>query len=341
MARLKDSEIRAVVEKQMMPGEQFQQAGVAISIPGGNWMYLLGAIFVALFQRWFVVGLTDRRLLLLRYKGRLNVQEVREWDLDRVPPVKIKEGPINIRMDIQDPASPIVLKFHRAAISGNRPSAIAIGNALKRPANSAPRYESPYPAQDKDPLPSKPEQPLSPPGDFFERRPTVVENSSPQRGSTKVEDPYPQNQHALEEAPVNDPRGKTRFHDPRPAPGPGQVAPANGRKIVGFVVTYSWRPEGQLFPIREGRNLIGRDANQCDIALAEDDALSAVNTHITFRKNFVIGDMMSMGGTDLNGEAVEEQFRALNNYANIRTGKTRWTFVVINQLQGSGEVSGT
>jgi hypothetical protein len=168
-----------------------------------------------------------------------------------------------------------------------------------------------------------------------------VENSSPQRGSTKVEDPYPQNQHALEEAPVNDPRGKTRFHDPRPAPGPGQVAPANGRKIVGFVVTYSWRPEGQLFPIREGRNLIGRDANQCDIALAEDDALSAVNTHITFRKNFVIGDMMSMGGTDLNGEAVEEQFRALNNYANIRTGKTRWTFVVINQLQGSGEVSGT
>lgn len=103
----------------------------------------------------------------------------------------------------------------------------------------------------------------------------------------------------------------------------------SARKVVGVLVTYSWKPEGQLFPVREGRNLIGR-GEECDIRLSDDPAMSQVNSHITFRQNFVLGDMVSMSGTDLNGEPVEEQFRPLKNYAQIRTGSTIWTFVIID-----------
>ena len=100
-----------------------------------------------------------------------------------------------------------------------------------------------------------------------------------------------------------------------------------GRRIVGILITYTWKPEGQLFAVREGRNLIGRDPEQCEIAVPEDNTLSSTNTHITFRKTFVIGDMVSMSGTDVDGEPIEQQFRPLHNYATIRTGSTYWTFI--------------
>jgi hypothetical protein len=131
-------------------------------------------------------------------------------------------------------------------------------------------------------------------------------------------------------------RSKTQFYS---SPGQssstqggttGEPAAAPGRKIVGIIVTYTWSPDGRIFPIREGRNLIGRDPSKCDIAVPEDDTLSAVNTHITFRKSFVIGDNVSMSGTDVNGEPVEEQFKPLSNYSTIRTGSTTWTFITVN-----------
>ena len=126
-------------------------------------------------------------------------------------------------------------------------------------------------------------------------------------------------------------RGETAYMPSSEARTPGQPAlpRASDRKIIAILVTYSWNPGGQLFPVREGRNLIGR-GEECDIRIAEDPMLSQVNSHITFRQNFVLGDMVSMGGTDLNGEPVEEQFRPLGNYAQIRTGSTHWTFVIID-----------
>lgn len=120
---------------------------------------------------------------------------------------------------------------------------------------------------------------------------------------------------------------------PGVAPGSNVAAPKPaGRPIVAVLVTYSWNPEGRMFPIREGRNLIGR-GEECDIRIPEDTTLSSTNTHITFRRNFVVGDMVSMGGTDLNGEPVEEQFRSLGNYAQIRTGSTYWTFVILRPAE--------
>ena len=103
---------------------------------------------------------------------------------------------------------------------------------------------------------------------------------------------------------------------------------AFGRRIVGLLITYTWNPEGQVFPIREGRNLIGRNST-CDIALPQDSHLSDTNTHVTYRKNFTVGDMVSMGGTDLNGDPIEENFVRLPNYARIRAGSTHFLFISV------------
>jgi hypothetical protein len=111
-------------------------------------------------------------------------------------------------------------------------------------------------------------------------------------------------------------------------PGKAPVSTA-GRKIVGVLVTYSWSDQGQIFPVCEGRNRIGSDPVQCDIAVPQDDTLSAINSHIVFRKSFTIGDDVSMGGTDVDGEPVEIAFVPLRNYARIRTGSTHWTFIAV------------
>ena len=52
---------------------------------------------------------------------------------------------------------------------------------------------------------------------------------------------------------------------------PATPSVAKDRKIVGILVTYSWTPEGQVFPVREGRNFIGRD-RECEICVPDDNS---------------------------------------------------------------------
>ncbi len=132
---------------------------------------------------------------------------------------------------------------------------------------------------------------------------------------------------------------KTAFYSPGQEFGPRSGPAAPQPKIVGVLLTYSWNPEGQIFPVREGRNLIGRDPERCNIAIPQDNTLSAVNSHITFRRNFVLGDNISMSGTDLNELPVEEQFVPLPNYARIRTGSTHWIFVMLDPRSAGPQAS--
>ena len=124
---------------------------------------------------------------------------------------------------------------------------------------------------------------------------------------------------------------KTVYRQKSPAGGVLTRTPAEiaQRRIVGILVTYSWNPDGEIFPIREGRNLIGRDPD-CDVCVSVDHAMSGHNTHITFRTNFVVGDLISMSGTDVNGEPIEQQFQPLLNYSTIRAGSTKFIFISIH-----------
>lgn len=111
--------------------------------------------------------------------------------------------------------------------------------------------------------------------------------------------------------------------------------PGDTRKIVGVIITYTWRPEGQLFLIREGKNFIGAgnissDAGHraCDILVPEDPKLSSEHALILYRHNrYDLVDQASSNGTFLNNELVPLQGTELPNYAEIKTGSTVWSFV--------------
>jgi hypothetical protein len=62
----------------------------------------------------------------------------------------------------------------------------------------------------------------------------------------------------------------------------------------------------------------------------QDDTMSGIHSSISFRTKFVISDLDSMSGTYVNGQPVEEQSFPLGNHAEIRTGSTVWTFVVLH-----------
>jgi len=102
------------------------------------------------------------------------------------------------------------------------------------------------------------------------------------------------------------------------------------RRIIGILISYTWKAEGQVFPIREGRNYIGRD-NDCEISLPEDSQMSSKHATIICRdgKSFMIDDEKSMNGTFVNDSSVEEKQR-LSNYSKIKTGSTICTFIIIN-----------
>ena len=133
------------------------------------------------------------------------------------------------------------------------------------------------------------------------------------------------------------PPAETARETPPSAPVPRQPSStsaagtvATGRRIVGILVTYTWLPEGQVFPVREGRNFLGCDP-ECDIALSTDSHLSGRHATVVYRgQDFWIDDEKSMNGTFVDGESVEEKQR-LPNYATVRTGSTCWTFVALDR----------
>jgi hypothetical protein len=165
--------------------------------------------------------------------------------------------------------------------------------------------DQPQPAEKAPPVPGTPQ-----------RRVTVFDPSA--LGAAAARNPAPSNS-----APPAQSAAAAGDAQPKPA------AVTAGRKIVGVLITYSWSDQGQIFPVCEGRNRIGSDPDKCDIVIPQDDTLSSINSHIIFRKNFTIGDDVSMGGTDVDGEPVEVAFVPLRNYARIRAGSTHFTFIAV------------
>jgi hypothetical protein len=115
---------------------------------------------------------------------------------------------------------------------------------------------------------------------------------------------------------------------------PGQPAgpPQTERKIVAVLVTFDTTPSGQTFPIRVGRNRIGRNPEN-EISVPNDMAMSGTNTYVHFYEgsgSFVISDEHSQNGTFVNGNNIEADSVKLSNYATIRSGITQFTLMMVN-----------
>lgn len=105
----------------------------------------------------------------------------------------------------------------------------------------------------------------------------------------------------------------------------------NGKRIVGLLITFTWDPNGQIFPLHEGLSHLGA-TSQCEICVPEDDAMSSTHACIQYRKKFLINDLDSKNGTLVNDTPINEVYVRLENYARIQTGRTLWTFIMIDPM---------
>ncbi len=113
---------------------------------------------------------------------------------------------------------------------------------------------------------------------------------------------------------------------------PKGVAKTNGRKLVGFLVTYNRFPMGKSFEIYEGKNYIGRDAS-ADISIPDDNQISGRHMMILYRNidnKFKYRDEQSSNGTFVNKDLSDEG--ELHNYDIIRLGNTVFIFIAIPQV---------
>lgn len=105
--------------------------------------------------------------------------------------------------------------------------------------------------------------------------------------------------------------------------GSDSSAPKSGRKIVGWLISFSWKTEGEDYKVYEGRNLISSSGDG-DIKL-NDPAVSSPHCMVLYRGGIIkIKDELSTNGTFLNGTAIEEA--EIKDGDLIKIGKTELKF---------------
>ena len=136
MARFKDEPVKAALEAQLQPGEQLQYYAFGVKQPNMGLIILLvclailpGLIAVAVLTKEYVIGLTDRRLIVLRVGGGVKVKEVSEYALGDMRGVKTSTGSLFTHIAIGGPV-PFTAKFHRMGMKTNREQAMAIASVL-------------------------------------------------------------------------------------------------------------------------------------------------------------------------------------------------------------------
>lgn len=113
---------------------------------------------------------------------------------------------------------------------------------------------------------------------------------------------------------------------------PKGAAQVQGRKLVGFLVTYNRNPLGKAYNLYEGKNFIGRNSS-CDICISDDRQVSGKHMSILYRNadnKFKYRDEQSSNGTFVNKELSDEG--ELQNYDVIRVGGTVFIFIAIPKL---------
>jgi len=104
---------------------------------------------------------------------------------------------------------------------------------------------------------------------------------------------------------------------------------ATGRKLTGFLVSYSNAVYGEFFPLYEGKNIIGR-ADSSNVFIQGDSLVSDRHLSILYRavdRKFKFKDEQSSNGTFINNELMDEG--VLKNNDMIKIGSTRLLFMEI------------
>ena len=108
-----------------------------------------------------------------------------------------------------------------------------------------------------------------------------------------------------------------------------------GGFLVGLLISYSHNPQGEVYKIYEGANLIGRGGNST-IKVLNDETMSREHLmiqYISATGQFAAQDKGSSGGTYINGKAYNILTPIeLKNNDIIVLGRTKFVFLAIPPL---------
>ncbi len=122
---------------------------------------------------------------------------------------------------------------------------------------------------------------------------------------------------------------RTRIYRPETNVSTENPNTAIGRKMVGWLVSYTIDPLGIDFRLYEGRNTIGRKTEN-DIRIIQDETISKEHAVILFRdEKFYIEDLMSTGGTKVNNKSLSpREIIVLSDGDTLVMAKTVFKFKV-------------
>lgn len=104
-------------------------------------------------------------------------------------------------------------------------------------------------------------------------------------------------------------------------------------KLVGWLVTFSHLASGEDYRLREGRNILGADPAECDVAIGNDPSISSKHAVIVHRDGqFQIRDNDSTNGTYVNGADIFGSAGVpIKNLDALRLGKTDFIVYTLQQ----------
>lgn len=102
----------------------------------------------------------------------------------------------------------------------------------------------------------------------------------------------------------------------------------DSRRLVGFLISFTWNRCGDYYVIREGKTRIGTD-DLAEICI-KDAMTSGIHAQLVFRNGVLrIKDSFSTNGTWVNEDDIGDNAVALKNRDTIRIGKTVFRLLLV------------
>ncbi|NOR63661.1 MAG: hypothetical protein GQ535_14350 [Rhodobacteraceae bacterium] len=144
MAKLTEELMQETLKQHLQNGEALKHWAFGIKQPSILLMAPLfalaiipGVIATQMLTKNYLIGLTDKRLIVLQIKSIANVElkALTEYDREEFKsnPGSFKAGKLFTHLKIESAEKPFKAKFHRMFSKGNREHAVAIGEAISAP----------------------------------------------------------------------------------------------------------------------------------------------------------------------------------------------------------------
>ena len=114
-----------------------KQPSIMLMVPLFALAILPGVIATQMLTKNYLIGLTDKRLVVLQIKsiGNVEIKAITEYARAEFEsnPGSFKAGKLFTHLKVENAEKPFFAKFHRMFSKGNREHAVAIGEAISTP----------------------------------------------------------------------------------------------------------------------------------------------------------------------------------------------------------------